>query len=336
MIKKVDSPPYIIDEKILTKFNDMKTVFGRMLHDDTADFYQKRLYDNIEDILSCNREGYSRIDFAKVMSSWTVYNYFEKAFSWERLSGSKSVMTNPKLKKFSAKTKTSMTSLIKETAHQFGASIVGITKLNHRWIYTNDRKGDKIEVPNEYKYAIVMAFKMDPLEIATSPKFKACSETGLVYSRIAFCLACTAEFIRHLGYNAIPMGNDTALSIPLAIDAGLGELGRNGLLITPEYGPCVRICKVFTDMPLETDKPIEFGVTEFCKNCSRCVEACEAEAIEIEREPSFETKCQSNNPGVLKWAVNHDKCYHFWLKNGGDCSNCIASCYFFPSNEKTK
>ena len=70
-----------------------------------------------------------------------------------------------------------------------------------------------------------------------------------------------AEFIRILGYKAIPMGNDTSLSIPLAIDAGLGELGRHGLLITPEYGPCVRLCKVFTDLPLEPDKPIQFGVT---------------------------------------------------------------------------
>jgi len=46
------------------------------------------------------------------------------------------------------------------------------------------------------------------------------------------------------------MCNDTALSIPLAIDAGLGELGRNGLLITAEYGYCIRLCKIFTNLPL--------------------------------------------------------------------------------------
>ena len=65
------------------------------------------------------------------------------------------------------------------------------------------------------------------------------------------------------------MGNDTALSIPLAIDAGLGELGRNGLLITPEYGACVRLCKVFTDLPLEADRPVEFGLAEICQRCRR-------------------------------------------------------------------
>ena len=140
-----------------------------------------------------------------------------------------------------------------------------------------------------------------------------------------------AEFIRNLGYKAIPMGNDTALSIPLAIDAGLGQLGRNGLLITPEYGPCIRICKVFTDLPLFVDKPIEFGVTKFCKTCSKCADACEADAIQKTNEPSFKTECISNNQGILRWAVNHDKCYSFWIENGGDCSNCIAACPFFSN-----
>jgi reductive dehalogenase len=146
---------------------------------------------------------------------------------------------------------------------------------------------------------------------------------------MAFLVSCIAEFIRNLGYKAIPMGNDTALSIPLAIDAGLGELGRNGLLITPEYGPCIRICKVFTDLELKTDKPITFGVTDFCKNCKKCVEACEADAIQTEDEPSFKTVCPSNRQGVLRWAVNQDKCYKFWVENGGECSNCIAACPFF-------
>lgn len=45
------------------------------------------------------------------------------------------------------------------------------------------------------------------------------------------------------------MVNDISLSIPLAIEAGLGELGRNGLLITKDFGPCVRLCKIFTTCP---------------------------------------------------------------------------------------
>jgi epoxyqueuosine reductase QueG len=124
------------------------------------------------------------------------------------------------------------------------------------------------------------------------------------------------------------MGNDTALSVPLAIDAGLGELGRNGLLITPEYGACVRLCKIFTDLPLEADRPVEFGLAEICQRCRKCAEACEVEAISSAAEPSYEIACKSNNRGIRRWAVNADKCYSFWVRNGASCSTCIAVCPF--------
>ncbi|RJS76940.1 4Fe-4S dicluster domain-containing protein [Candidatus Bathyarchaeota archaeon] len=126
----------------------------------------------------------------------------------------------------------------------------------------------------------------------------------------------------------MPCGNDTALSIPLAIDAGLGELGRNGLLIASEFGPRVRLCKVFTDLPLETDKPIEFGIKEFCEKCKLCAEACEVGAISTSEKPSYEIACRSNNPGALKWYVNVEKCFMFWRKNGASCSTCIKVCPF--------
>jgi len=56
-------------------------------------------------------------------------------------------------------------------------------------------------------------------------------------------------------------------------------LGRNGLLITPQYGPRVRISKVLTDLPLVPDEPIEFGVTEYCEKCKRCAKYCPGQAI---------------------------------------------------------
>jgi reductive dehalogenase len=221
-----------------------------------------------------------------------------------------------------------MSAQIKETARIYGARLVGICELDHRWVYARDVRGNPIEVSPAYKYAIVMAIAMDAASILRSPSFRAARATGVGYSRMAFAIACLAEFIRTLGYRAIPMGNDTALSIPLAIDAGLGELGRNGLLITPEYGPCVRLCKVFTDLPLEPDRPVEFGVARFCRACDRCSGGCSPGAIQTDREPSFRIACRSNNQGILRWAVDFEKCYAFWLENGASCANCIAMCPF--------
>jgi reductive dehalogenase len=302
-----------------------------MIYDKKSDFYQKGIYDNIKKIIKKNKKGYSRFDFARVMSSWTLYDYFHEAFSWDKLTNANSVMTKPKLKKLLFKDKVSITKEIKNISKIFGATKVGISKVNPLWIYSYDLDGNKINISSDCNFSIVIAIKMNPYLIKESPNFIACAETGLVYSKIAFCVSCVAEFIRYLGYKAIPMGNDTALSIPLAIDAGLGELGRNGLLITKKYGPCVRICKVFTDLPLEIDKPVEFGVKNYCENCSKCAEACEAKAIQFNKKSSYKVFSKSNSKGIMRWAVNHDKCYKYWIKNGGDCSNCIAACPFFPS-----
>ena len=135
-----------------------------------------------------------------------------------------------------------------------------------------------------------------------------------------------------MGYKALSCGNDTALSIPIAIDAGLGQLGRNGLLITKEFGSRVKLVKIFTDLPLKYDKPKDFGVTEFCKTCFKCAKECEADAISKEKEPTFEVHNISNNKGVLRWAVNAEKCYNYWLENGSECSTCIVVC---PYNLKS-
>ena len=329
MSSKGEFPYYTT--KDIKRFDQRNNIFGRMKYDKDDDFYQIGIYDKINEIIKNDKPGYSHLDYAKVMSSWTVYDYFHNAFSWDKLTDANSVMKKPKLKKFYIKDKISMTDEIKKISKKFGATKVGITEINSLWVYSNDLDGNKINIPENFKYAIVIAIKMNPNLIKESPKFIACAETALIYSKMAFCISCVAEYIRYLGYHAIPMGNDTALSIPLAIDAGLGELGRHGLLITKKYGPCVRICKVFTDLPLEIDKPIEFGVRSFCEDCRNCAEACEAEAIQFEKKPSFKILSKSNSKGVLRWSVDHEKCYKFWIKNGGDCSNCIAACPYFPT-----
>jgi len=331
VIRKVDLPSYKLDSHLYKRFDERRTIFGRMVNDTNASFYKKGMYDNIRTILSKKKTDYSRIELAQVLGAWTVYDYFHGAFSWEELKNSRSVMSKPFLEKYTVEEPTYMSEKVKETARMYGANLVGICEVDQKWLYSHDILGNAIEIPAEFKYAIIMAIAMDTNVIKSSPSFAACRVTALGYSQMAFCIASIAEFIRSLGYRAIPMGNDTALSIPLAIDAGLGELGRNGLLITPEFGPCIRLCKVFTDLPLEIDKPVSFGVTDFCKRCRKCIDACEVGAIQGWSEPSYDVVSPSNNNGILRWPVNHDRCYSFWLENGGECSNCIAVCPFMEN-----
>lgn len=221
-----------------------------------------------------------------------------------------------------------MSDRIKQVARFYGANLVGITTINKNWVYSpyfERVSGESGENNIPYKFAIVLGIEMDWRGINTSPREEASAATALAYSKMSQLSASLAKYIRSLGYPAIPCGNDTAQSIPLAIDAGLGELGRNGLMLSPEYGPRQRICKVLTDLPLVPDQPIDFGIQKFCETCHACASACPVEAIRFEDRTTEQTSI-SNRPGILRWPVNVSRCYLFWKENGSDCSNCVAAC----------
>jgi epoxyqueuosine reductase len=227
-----------------------------------------------------------------------------------------------------------MTARVKAVARLCGADLVGVTEIDPLWVYSHYFDGatgkyGELELP--YKYAVVMAIGMDFASIRQSPGFAASAATALAYSQMAEVSSSLARYIRGLGWEAVPSGNDTTQSIPLAIDAGLGELGRLGLLLTPEFGARQRICKVYTNLPLAPDKPIDFGMQRFCETCQACAHACPVQAIP-RGQRSYELTSISNRPGILRWHVDVAKCFQFWVMNGGslqglsDCSNCIAAC----------
>ncbi len=62
----------------------------------------------------------------------------------------------------------------------------------------------------------------------------------------------------------------------LAVAAGLGHIGRSGLVIHPRLGAQVRYASVFTDMEF----PVSAKAVTSCGDCTKCVAACPARAIE--------------------------------------------------------
>ncbi|MFX0073955.1 MAG: reductive dehalogenase [Candidatus Hermodarchaeota archaeon] len=356
MQTKIRDFPYEIDEDSYRRFEQKYNMIYRRLWDKSLPTYGKMFEYNIDSHINSGEDGYSRIDFALVAAGWTVYEQFPFAFSWHR----EELMdigygVNWMKEKYQVNDIKAFTEKTKKAANFYGASLVGIADVNEKWIYKTGfvrpastseadskeaiRKGNAsnsiletpINLPEGIDKVIVMAIEMDQIAISTAPAQPASAAAAVGYSKMAFAIACLGEFIRNLGYRAIQCGNDTALSIPLAIDAGLGALGRNGLLLTPEYGSRVRICKVFTDMPLITDE-INIGfiknIEKFCKSCFKCAEACETNAITKDRYMSFEPTTISNNSCVKKYYVDVEKCFEFWIENSGDCGNCIAACPF--------
>ncbi|MEA2071007.1 MAG: reductive dehalogenase [Asgard group archaeon] len=325
--RKTVSPDYTIQESY-KRFNEKNNIFARIQWDKTLSTYQKSMYSRSPEIIKEKKSGYSHFEHAWALASWTVHDYFIDAFSWKKLGETRNTMEISPLGKFeiSKENIEEVTKKLKIVAKSFGASLVGITELDERWIFSHDRKGKPIKLPEWIENVIILGIEMDAEAFGTSPTFIHGSANGLGYSAMAIVASTLAEFIRYLGYKAIPAGNDIGLSIPMAIDAGFGQLGRNGLLITNKYGPRVRLCKVFTNMPLIFDEPIDFGVTDYCRKCRKCAEACEVDAISFAKEPSFDILSKSNNKGIFRWAVDHEKCYEFWIENGGECSTCITVC----------
>jgi len=329
-VRRIEKPPYVVDESKLGLYDQRDLIFNRIYNDpDWAGYMRTEEEQGLRNIAEA-KPGYTRVDYALAEAAWTVHDVWTEAFSWDRLIRPRgpSLMGDEWYRdRYEVEDVAEMTLQLKRAARFFGASLVGVTELDIRWIYANRRFDlEPLKLPEGVVYAVVMAIEMDEEGIATSPACPAAAATGVGYGKMAFTASSLAEFIRNLGYIAVPDGNDTGLSVPLAIDAGLGQLGRNGLLITPEYGPRVRLCKVFTDLPLTPDRPIEFGVTDFCRSCRLCAEACEVDAISMESEPRWEPACESNNPGALKWYVDGEKCYEYWCDNGTDCSTCITVC----------
>jgi len=181
------------------------------------------------------------------------------------------------------------------------------------------------EIPESLNNVIVVALPMDYELVKTVPSALSGSATGLGYSHDALTVLSLTQYIRNLGYEAIGSMNDTSLAIPYAIQAGLGEYGRNGLLITKKYGPRARLGKIYTDLPLSHDKPIQFGVKKFCNICNICAKECPVKAIPY-GAPSEISYNQSNIIGVRKWSVDGEKCFSFWTAQNSDCSICIRVC----------
>lgn len=225
-----------------------------------------------------------------------------------------------------------LTRLVKRAARFYGASLAGTSLLDRRWLYSRSyhtlrKESRPIEIPAEFKFTVVMAHEMDYQGIRQAPNYIASAAASTVYSRMAVTAGLLAQYIRGLGYKALPLGNDTACSVPMAIDAGLGELSRAGWLITPEYGPRIRLNKVITDMPLVPDRPVEFGVWNFCVKCQKCALACPGRAIES-GPPTERPHNICNREGVYRWPVNAEKCFSFLASIGTDCGTCIRVCPF--------
>ncbi len=319
------------------RFSQVDDVFSRSFWDESIrDEKSDRFYATYRRPLTRWRKanGFTQRDYALRNASWHVSDVFTEMYEDQgRRDGfldPLSMLRDGPETKLEPESPEESADQLKRVAKVFGADLIGITDHDERWLYTErfsakTGEGKPNDIPAGVTSTIVIGQSMDADLIQTAPSALSGTATGLGYSRDAAVLLAVAQYIRNLGYIAVPSMNDSALAIPLAIKAGLGEYGRHGLVITPEYGARLRFGKIFTDLPLAHDQPKQFGVKEFCEQCDRCSDACPARAIPA-GEPVPVALNRSGLKGVRKWSVDGEACFGYWSKINSDCAICVRVC----------
>jgi reductive dehalogenase len=223
-----------------------------------------------------------------------------------------------------------ITSYLKAWSKKLGAVDVGMTHLEDYHMYSTGGRGDRYgkTYDKQHKYAIAVTVEMDIQMVGSAPSGSIVMESARQYLESGKIAVQMANFIRNIGYEARAHidGNYEVICPLVARDAGLGEIGRMGLLMTPKLGPRVRIAVVTTNLPLIIDKPLnDFTFIDFCIQCKKCADVCPSHAI------SFDDRTKID--GVERWQIDQEKCFSLWCSLGTDCGRCVSVCpYAHPNN----
>ena len=199
-------------------------------------------------------------------------------------------------------------------AKRLGVAEIGYTKVDPRYIF----RGFRIL----YENAIVFTIEMDKAKIKGAPNMESFKEVFRTYYQVGLTVNKVADWLRERGFNAHagPAGGGDVSYIPVAIDAGLGVAGKNGLLMTRNNGPRVRLAAVYTDienLPFSQDNPHSW-IRDYCEACNLCVEKCPVDAIYME------TITHADGGPVF---IDHTLCATPFSDDNG-CTLCIKYCPF--------
>ena len=239
------------------------------------------------------------------------------AFRDENTAGAKAPLTeNP----------VALSRHIKSMGYFLKADIVGICRLPKSALYSHDFQGKPIDL--DYQFAIVIVVGKDYQTVKASTGYDWITNqlSFQCYDRLAL-IACTmADYIRRLGYPALadytmkPPRGYHVMFPPLLLWAGIGEVSRPGIILNPFLGLAYKAATVLTDLPLDPDNPVDFGLQDFCKRCRICAQACPSKAI------SMGDKVMYN--GYETWKADDERCARFCLSNpkGLFCARCEKVC----------
>lgn len=215
------------------------------------------------------------------------------------------------------------TRAIKALSYFLGSDLTGVCEIpRYAW---NSHKEDGTPIEMYHKYAVVMLIDQgyDTMEGASGDDWMSGVQSMRGYLRGGEIAGVMGETMRGLGYSSRSQTNASSdvLHIPLILWAGLGEMSRIGeLVLNPFVGPRFKSVVLTTDMPLEIDKPIDFGLQKFCSSCHKCDRECPCDAIPHGDKVMFN--------GYEIWKPDVERCTRYRLTNskGSACGRCMKTC----------
>ena len=207
---------------------------------------------------------------------------------------------------------------IKKKGAELEIDLMGFAEIDEDYIFTVDHT---CSIETLYNNGIVLGMEMDFENINDAPGPKAGYEAQRIYSKLGMATMELADYIRSQGYGAIachPLGGPI-LYPAMAVKANMGEIGRNGFLLTKKFGPRQRLSLVSTNAsPLPPRSEQKFGFSDFCASCGVCIRKCPSKAI-------LETPIVKKNGITTR--IESKKCFEYFYETVG-CSVCIKSCPF--------
>lgn len=258
-------------------------------------------------------------------SQYNPFHFAAADASFETIDALKSEVDGKLNKEKKVVDQEEITRFIKHWAKKLGALDVGITELQDYHMYSTGGRAERYgkEYNLKHKYAIAFTVEMDKDMVAAAPSGSIVMESGQQYLESGKIAIQLAKFIRNIGYEARAHidGNYEVICPLVARDAGLGEIGRMGLLMTPKLGPRVRIAVVTTNLPVKIDNPVcDYSMIDFCIKCKKCADACPSQAISFNDMEEID--------GIKRWQINQEACFSIWCTFGTDCGRCLSVCPF--------
>jgi reductive dehalogenase len=204
------------------------------------------------------------------------------------------------------------------------------------------RVGSQYNIPATHRYMINPIIQQNIEGARRGPSNYSGLDVGRGYFQSALANVRMHAFIRTIGYHSTG-ANGMGANSAWAVWTGGGEFMRHHEVGTPYCGPLFRRANMFlTDLPLAPTRPIDAGITTFCKVCRKCADVCPTTAIPQYEEPRWEiTDADSpggdpdfldptrfNNPGKKIWWLNLYACMTNWTLTDTGCGMCQGTCVF--------